>query len=157
MNKNLKYLIKVVKKASRLITNNLIVDSKDENNDLITNFDLKIETFISKKLLKKYPDFKIIGEEFSSNQNKTANYFTIDPIDGTINPTIINGIRKLSNLLKKSLKVINIRPIASGIIPPSAIPSTMARITFTSKLSLSLCISKFRKNTFILNDFNSNS
>ena len=61
MNKNLKYLIKVVKKASRLITNNLIVDSKDENNDLITNFDLKIETFISKKLLKKYPDFKIIG------------------------------------------------------------------------------------------------
>ena len=90
MNKNLKYLIKVVKKASRLITNNLIIDSKDENNDLITNFDLKIETFISKKLLKKYPDFKIIGEEFSSNQNKTANYFTIDPIDGTIN--FANGL-----------------------------------------------------------------
>lgn len=85
MNTHLKFLIKVVKKASKLITNNFIVNSKDENNDLITNFDLKIETFISQKLLKKYPTFKIIGEEFTSNQTQTANYFTIDPIDGTIN------------------------------------------------------------------------
>ena len=62
MNKNLKYLIKVVKKASRLITNNLIVDSKDENNDLITNFDLKIETFISKKLLKNILILKLLAK-----------------------------------------------------------------------------------------------
>lgn len=85
MTKDLKFLIKIVKQSARIITKDFIVNSKDNNNDLITNFDLEIEEYIIKKLNNSYPDFKIISEEFNTNEQETKNYFTIDPIDGTIN------------------------------------------------------------------------
>lgn len=90
MSNDLKYLIKIVKLASKLVTDDFMVNAKDENNDLITDFDLEIEKFLIKKLNKKYPDYKIISEEFNTHQKQTKNYFTIDPIDGTIN--FANGL-----------------------------------------------------------------
>lgn len=62
-----------------------MVNAKDENNDLITDFDSEIEKYLIKEINKKYPNFKIISEEFNTNEKETENYFTIDPIDGTIN------------------------------------------------------------------------
>lgn len=85
MTKDLKFLIKIVKQASKLVTDEFMVNAKDENNDLITDFDIEIEKFLIEKINKKYPDFKIISEEFNASEKETANYFTIDPIDGTIN------------------------------------------------------------------------
>ncbi len=52
--------------------------------DLLTEYDIKIEQFLSKALQERYQDFTIIGEESASVQEaKRAIY--IDPIDGTTN------------------------------------------------------------------------
>ena len=85
MQQDIKFLIKIVKQASKLVNHNFKTNLKDENNDLVTTLDLEIENFLISKLNKQYPNFKIISEEFNSNQTKELNYFTIDPIDGTIN------------------------------------------------------------------------
>ena len=80
-----KFLIDTIKQASKLINSNIEVYKKDDMGDLVTCFDYEIEKFITKKLNKKYPNFKIFSEEFNSNNSVNNNYFTIDPIDGTIN------------------------------------------------------------------------
>ena len=85
MEKETKFLIKVVKQASKLITPQFVVKAKDDKGDLVTTFDYEIEKFITKKLKEKYPSFDIVSEEFNSKTKLTKNCFTIDPIDGTIN------------------------------------------------------------------------
>lgn len=90
MNKEAKFLIDVVKNAEQLITPEFEVKSKDENGDLITNFDTEIETYIISEIKKQYPDFKIISEEFNSLEGLSDNCFVIDPLDGTIN--FANGL-----------------------------------------------------------------
>lgn len=85
MTKELDFLIKIVKSASELITEEFEVKSKDDNGDLVTNFDYEVEQFIINEIKKEYPDFKIVSEEFNASEGLTDNCFTIDPIDGTIN------------------------------------------------------------------------
>lgn len=85
MKKETKFLVDVLKSASKLITEEFEVNAKDDKGDLVTNFDFEIEKFIISKLKKEYPDFDIISEEFNSDGKLTENCFTIDPIDGTIN------------------------------------------------------------------------
>ena len=90
MKNDLKFIIDVVKQASLLINDEFEVKAKDDKGDLVTNFDYEIEKFIINKIKENYDGFSIISEEFNSKAEKTDNYFTIDPIDGTIN--FANGI-----------------------------------------------------------------
>lgn len=53
--------------------------------DLVTQYDMKIEQFLSKQLQEEFEDFEIIGEEFGSTGYKNGNKIIIDPIDGTTN------------------------------------------------------------------------
>lgn len=85
MNKEVKFLIKVAKKAAKLITNDMQVKAKGDKGDLVTNFDYEIEKYICKQINKNFPDFDIVSEEFNSKNKITKNCFTVDPIDGTIN------------------------------------------------------------------------
>ncbi len=85
MNSITKFLIEIVKEAGQLINENIQIKSKDDNGDIVTNFDYEIEKYIINKIKSKYPEFTIISEEYNSNNNLTNNCFTIDPIDGTIN------------------------------------------------------------------------
>ena len=85
MKKELKFLIDIVKEASKLITDEFEVKAKDNKGDLVTNFDYEIEQFIINIIKKEYPDFNIVSEEFNSNEGLTDNCFIIDPIDGTAN------------------------------------------------------------------------
>ena len=48
MSKDLEFLIKLVKDASLLITDELQVKAKGSEGDLVTNFDFEIEKFIIK-------------------------------------------------------------------------------------------------------------
>lgn len=82
---DLKFLISTVKEASLLITDTFEVKSKDNNGDLITNFDYEIEEYINNKIKENYPDFSIISEEYNNENILVDNCFTVDPIDGTIN------------------------------------------------------------------------
>ena len=85
MNKEAKFLVKIVKQASKLIDSNFIVNTKGDKGDLVTDLDYKVEIFLTNKLKKEYPDFDIVSEEFNAGKKLTKNCFTIDPIDGTIN------------------------------------------------------------------------
>ncbi|MBP3431936.1 MAG: inositol monophosphatase [Clostridia bacterium] len=85
MAKELKFLIKLVKKASKLIKDDFEVKSKDDKGDLVTNLDYAIEKFMIERMKKTYPDFEIVSEEFNTSAALSKNCFVIDPIDGTIN------------------------------------------------------------------------
>ena len=85
MSEVLKFIIELVKNASLLIDNKFEVKEKGDNGDLVTNLDYKVEKYIIEKIKENYPDFSIVGEEYSSDKQLTDNCFTVDPIDGTIN------------------------------------------------------------------------
>lgn len=67
MTKELKFLIDIVKEASKIITDEFEVKAKDDKGDLVTNFDYEVEQFIINKIKKEYPTFTIISEEFNTN------------------------------------------------------------------------------------------
>lgn len=85
MTKELKFLIELVKGASKLINDEFEIRVKDENGDLVTDFDLEIENYMIYKIKENYSDFSIVSEETYNKENLTDNCFIIDPLDGTIN------------------------------------------------------------------------
>jgi myo-inositol-1(or 4)-monophosphatase len=85
MTNDAKFLIKIVKKAAKIVTEEFETNAKGENGDLITNFDLAVETFLINRIKSKYPSYSIVSEEYNTLNDVTENCFVIDPIDGTIN------------------------------------------------------------------------
>lgn len=80
------------------------IKEKKDPSDLVTIADSKAETFITARLMDRFPQANIIGEEAVSddpNLLKNANYeglnFIIDPIDGTFN--FANGVPLFSVIL----------------------------------------------------------
>jgi len=54
--------------------------------NLVTEIDRKIERLIRQRIIKKFPDHRIVGEELeSSKPSKQVLVWYIDPIDGTAN------------------------------------------------------------------------
>lgn len=64
----------------------LLVYAKD-NNDVVTNIDLEIQSLLIKRIRKKYPEHNVIGEENTDYRNieNAKFHWIIDPIDGTMN------------------------------------------------------------------------
>lgn len=66
------------------------VKQKLNENDLVTEYDTRVEEYLRKRFNEEFPDFEFIGEEagdleeYVSNKN-LKNYFIVDPIDGTTN------------------------------------------------------------------------
>ncbi|MGD9900936.1 MAG: inositol monophosphatase [Spirochaetales bacterium] len=88
--KDLKFLLRLVKHSNRIIkTTNVEVKDKGEN-DLVTNCDLAVEKYIIGEINKHYPNVPIVSEEFNSKAVLSSECFTIDPIDGTVN--FANGL-----------------------------------------------------------------
>ena len=114
MSKDSDFLIDLVKKANVLITDDLIIKAKDNEGDLVTNFDYEIEKYMIERIKEKYPGFTIVSEEFNENNKLTDNCFTIDPIDGTVN--FSNGL-PLWGIQVACIK--NSQTIASVIYLPS--------------------------------------
>lgn len=90
MNKDLEFIIDVVKQASLLINDDFTIYAKDELGDVVTDCDYEVEKYIINRIKEDYPSFDIISEEYNNNNELTENCFTIDPIDGTRN--FSNGI-----------------------------------------------------------------
>ena len=85
MNRDLE---KVVLEAGEILKKGFRSDKKVDFKspvDLVTQFDLEIEKFLTEKLEKLYPDWTIIGEETSSEYGDISKKIYIDPIDGTTN------------------------------------------------------------------------
>lgn len=63
------------------------VDSKLNPNDLVTDVDHETEAFIYERILERYPDHRIIGEEGHGTDVEDTDgvLWIVDPIDGTLN------------------------------------------------------------------------
>jgi myo-inositol-1(or 4)-monophosphatase len=51
--------------------------------DIVTETDKKVEAFLVKAILERYPDHGVLGEEYGAVQAKSQFRWIIDPIDGT--------------------------------------------------------------------------
>ena len=62
--------------------------------DLVTEFDVKTETFIINQLKKAFPNYTLVGEESHQGSYHYDKAIYIDPIDGTTN--FVHGIPHLA-------------------------------------------------------------
>lgn len=80
--------ISIAKDAGKLLLNrpeNLSVNTKSSEIDVVTQMDKASEKLIVDAILAVRPDDGIIGEEGSDRPTKSGYTWVIDPIDGTVN------------------------------------------------------------------------
>lgn len=111
------FIKKVLQRASEIANNNFgkvtSTTKCGDNNQVLTQTDLEIGTFIISEIEKEYPDYNIIDEEAGVIDKKSEYTWVIDPIDGTSN--FANGLPTygtMFGLLK------NNESIAGGIVLP---------------------------------------
>ncbi|WP_313891420.1 inositol monophosphatase family protein [Psychrobacillus sp.] len=86
-----KYAKSLIKEAAERIrfsfSSELIIDSKSEANDLVTNIDKETEQFFIQHIKENFPDHRIFGEEGFGDDIQDLNGYVwlLDPIDGTMN------------------------------------------------------------------------
>ena len=90
------------------------VVKKGDNNQVLTETDLKIGQVIIERIQKEFPQYNVIDEEAGVIDNKSNFTWVIDPIDGTSN--FANGI-PLYGIMFGLLK--DNEPIAGGLALPS--------------------------------------
>lgn len=84
-----KYIKGILKEIPFLISETKLGDilEKSGERDLVTEVDKKVEKYITDKILEKFPDHEVLGEETYDINKKydDENLWIIDPIDGTTN------------------------------------------------------------------------
>lgn len=86
--KELDFLMSTIKDAYHQCSGKEYNISQKTEFDLVTDFDLSMEEYISKQINETFPDDKILGEEFTSNTDLLGRVWSIDPIDGTCNMAV---------------------------------------------------------------------
>ncbi len=83
------YIQKIIRDIPEVIKSIEIIDivQKTGRRDLVTDVDKGIEEYLTKKILERFPNHEILGEETYKEEEKynTKNLWVIDPIDGTTN------------------------------------------------------------------------
>lgn len=81
--------IEIAKQAGEIIRegfgNNLSIDFKTDEANLVTNIDKASEKLIKDFIRKEYPTHSIIAEESGTSKNSSEYTWVIDPLDGTTN------------------------------------------------------------------------
>jgi len=62
----------------------LVIESKGVQ-DMVSNADLEVETFVRARLVDAFPEDGIVGEEHENVATRSGYIWVIDPIDGTAN------------------------------------------------------------------------
>lgn len=82
-------IVEIVKKAGKIYRSagdDLGIENKGSDVNLVTKYDKRIQDFLITELTKIIPDASFLGEEGDDNKQLTDGYcFIIDPIDGTTN------------------------------------------------------------------------
>ena len=93
----------------------LIKKIKSDNTP-VSNGDLEVNNFITKKIFEITPDIPIISEETSDNKDnlKLKNFWLLDPIDGTY-----DYINNLEEFTINAGLIINNKPVAGLINAPA--------------------------------------
>ncbi|KAF4623456.1 hypothetical protein D9613_002267 [Agrocybe pediades] len=95
----LSYVVDLAREAGQLILEGSVaiqsassesgVNEKKNSVDLVTEYDVRVEELVKKKLKSQYPTFQFIGEESYSAGSRSPltnePTFCVDPIDGTTN------------------------------------------------------------------------
>lgn len=80
---------KLIREAGKTIDRGakLEVDTKLNRKDLVTNMDKEIQNLVIQRIIEKYHDHKILGEEEQEDKARDMNGYVwiLDPIDGTQN------------------------------------------------------------------------
>ena len=86
------------------------------DNTPVSNGDLEVNKFITKKISEITPDIPIISEETSENKDKSylKNFWLVDPIDGTY-----DYINNLDEFTINAGLIINNKPTAGLIYAPA--------------------------------------
>lgn len=85
---DVKQWVKQVGKVQKenLRKENLLINTKSSEIDLVTEIDELSEEFLLKEINKKYPDHSILSEESGEHEVSDSDYlWIIDPLDGTTN------------------------------------------------------------------------
>ncbi len=96
MKTKLEELQRIAKEAGAIIKSGYLAKKEIRHKgvvDLVTEHDLKCETFVINELQKHFSDHTLIGEESWGGGEKSKKAIYIDPIDGTTN--FIHGIPHL--------------------------------------------------------------
>ena len=101
--------------AIQLREKGLIKKIKSDNTP-VSNGDLEVNKFISKKISEVTPNLPIISEETSENKDKLnlKDFWLVDPIDGTY-----DYINNLEEFTINAGLIINKNPVAGLIYAPS--------------------------------------
>jgi 3'(2'), 5'-bisphosphate nucleotidase len=93
----------------------LIKEIKPDNTP-VSNGDLEVNKFITKKISEVTPDIPIISEESSDNKDnsKLKDFWLVDPIDGTY-----DYINDLEEFTINAGLIINNKPVAGLINAPA--------------------------------------
>ncbi|WP_435163632.1 3'(2'),5'-bisphosphate nucleotidase CysQ family protein [Candidatus Pelagibacter bacterium nBUS_25] len=86
------------------------------DNTPVSNGDLEVNKYITKKISEITPDIPIISEETSDNKDNTQlkNFWLVDPIDGTY-----DYINNLEEFTINAGLIINNKPVAGLIYAPA--------------------------------------
>ena len=93
-----------------------LINKIKSDNTPVSNGDLEVNKFITKKISEVTPDIPIISEETSDNKDNTQlkNFWLVDPIDGTY-----DYINNLEEFTINAGLIINNKPVAGLINAPS--------------------------------------
>src|SRR6478672_10642307 len=69
------------------LSETLMIETKSDRKDLVTNIDKKVQDFLIGKITEAYPAHMIVGEESPELKisDNREHVWVIDPIDGTAN------------------------------------------------------------------------
>lgn len=82
----------IVMVGKKLLKETVEIDSYKNANDLLTKNDLAAERFIIDKIKDSFPNINIISEETFPNSLLEGICVVIDPLDGTCNFSVGNGL-----------------------------------------------------------------
>ena len=88
--KLLERVVEIVREAGQYQKENfrrkdLVIDSKSNVTDLVTEVDKKSEDIILGHIKREYPDHAILSEETGRNDKESDYLWVVDPLDGTNN------------------------------------------------------------------------
>lgn len=86
-------LIQIIKEASKILKDGFYVKNDvtfKAKKDLVTTYDVAVETFLKEAFKKEFPSFSVIAEESDNSEIEFKDSIIIDPIDGTTN--FVNGV-----------------------------------------------------------------
>ncbi|GAB5465992.1 MAG: inositol monophosphatase family protein [Candidatus Kapaibacteriales bacterium] len=84
-----KLIVEAAKEAGKLqvsgFNSTMSIIDKDGTNNIVTEYDFKVEKSIIDRIKKSFPNHSIIAEESGKSLKSDDNLWIIDPIDGTVN------------------------------------------------------------------------